>query len=136
MATPPEEVPPKNLKGVSLEIPDPKADLALNSPAQSLQNATDELLAFSADDGWQRYTARLEWYLRRYFKIALFSFILIINIFWTLEITRMLWASGLTGSTFHLSDSVLIALVSTSTANFLGLVVIVARHLFPSDSSK
>lgn len=79
---------------------------------------------------------RLDWWLRRRLKIALFVFVLAINVIWSYEVIRMLWSSGLAGTTFRLSDSVLIALVTTSIANFLGLVVIVARHLFPSDSSK
>jgi len=122
-----------------LEIPEPSIDPAL-SPTEaalpSLRVATNELFAFSTDAGWARFSARLEWYLRRRLKIALFCFVLVINIWWTWTITRMLWHSGMANSTFHLSDSVLIALVSTSIANFLGLVVIVARHLFPSDSPK
>ena len=123
----------------ALEIPEPSLDSALSpshSGGPSLSAAAKELFAFSMDAGWERHTARLEWRLRRQFKIVLFSFVIIINIWWTWTITRMLWHSGMFNSSFHLNDSVLIALVSTSIANFLGLVVIVARHLFPSDSPK
>jgi hypothetical protein len=134
-APPPEDNHPDD----GLQIPEPSTDPALNpspSDTPSLEKAMSELLAFSSDKGWERHTARMDWKLRRYFRIALFWFVLGINIWWTWTITRMLWHSGMVGSTFRLTDSVLIALVSTSIANFLGLVVIVARHLFPSDSPK
>jgi len=134
-AVPPED----NRPNEDLEIPEPSGDPALkasDADIPSLIKATSELLAFSSDKGWERHSARMEWWLRRRFKIVLFAFVLGINLWWTWTITRMLWHSGLVGSTFHLNDSVLIALVSTSIANFLGLVVIVARHLFPSDSPK
>jgi hypothetical protein len=88
------------------------------------------------DEAWKRHTARRDWSLRRTLKIILFLFVITINVWWTWTITRMLWHSGVMGSTFHLNDSVLIALVSTSIANFLALVVIIAKHLFPSDPTK
>src|ERR1700693_3602422 len=122
-------VPPQNdHPNEALEIPEPSNDLVLNPAASStsLEKATAELLAFSSDKGWERHTARMDWWLRRRFKIALFCFVILINIIWTWEIIRTLWHSGMAGSTFRLSDSVLIALVTTSIANFIGLVVIVA----------
>jgi hypothetical protein len=73
-----------------------------------------------------------DWRQKHIFKWALFIFVLGISAWWSISVLRMVWKSGTAGSTFHLSDSVLITLVSTSIANFLGLVVIVARHLFPS----
>lgn len=48
----------------------------------------------------------------------------------------MVEKSGAIRSKFHLDDSVLIALVSTSIANFLTLLVILAKHLFPSHSPR
>jgi hypothetical protein len=128
-------------KDEGLEIPEPSSDPALSpskSALPSLRVATREMFAFMTDteEAWKRHTARRDWSLRRTLKIILFLFVVAINIWWTCTITRMLWHSGMTGSTFHLSDSVLIALVSTSIANFLALVVIIAKHLFPSDPTK
>ena len=40
------------------------------------------------------------------------------------------------GSSFHLSDSVLIAFITSTTLGVLGLFVIVARWLFPSANDK
>jgi predicted neutral ceramidase superfamily lipid hydrolase len=77
----------------------------------------------------------MDWTLRRVFRISLFIFVLLINLSWSVAIIAMLWKSARIGGNFRLSDSVLVALVSTSIANFLGLVVIVARHLFPPGSS-
>ena len=122
-----------------IDIPGPSSNEPPLNPTESVSSlriATKELFSYTTDAGWDRYTARLDWHLRRNFKIILFIFVLGINVFWTVEIVRMLWHSGMVGSSFALSNSVLIALVSTSIANFLGLVVIVARHLFPADSPK
>jgi hypothetical protein len=128
-------------KDEGLEIPEPSSDPVLSpskSALPSLRVATREMFAFMEDteEAWKRHVARRDWSLRRTLKIILFPFAILINIWWTWTITSMLWHSGMTGSTFHLSDSVLIALVSTSIANFLGLIVIIAKHLFPSDPTK
>jgi|SRR5947209_10870273 len=73
-----------------------------------------------------------EWVLRLIFKVLLFGFVLGINIWWTNNVIKMLWKSGLLKGDFHLNDTVLIALATTSVAAFLALVTVVARHLFPS----
>ena len=36
---------------------------------------------------------------------------------------------------FHLSDAVMVVMLSTTTVNVLGLMYIVVRHLFPSTHS-
>lgn len=76
----------------------------------------------------------LDWNLRFILKILLFTFVLILNVWWDNQVAHWLWYSGNIGGKFRLSDSVLIALATTSTANFLALILIVARHLFPSDN--
>jgi hypothetical protein len=63
----------------------------------------------------------------------LFGFVLGINIWWTSNILKMVWLSGSKGSYFHLDNNVLIALVSTSIANFLALVIVVTKNLFPGE---
>jgi hypothetical protein len=55
----------------------------------------------------------------------------LINIYWAHQVVSMLWKSGNHNSGFHLDNSVQIALVTTSIANFLALVIVVAKHLFP-----
>jgi hypothetical protein len=128
----PEEA--KRSEKPPFDIPELKTEPLAISITDSL--STSEAKAFSSGSEWELRSAQLDWWLRRRLKIALFIFVLVINIVWSYEVIKMLWSSGLNGTTFRLSDSVLIALVSTSIANFLGLVVIVARHLFPSDPSK
>jgi hypothetical protein len=134
MGSPPEEnrLPEKS----PFEIPEPSSDPLL-AVATCDDEATSEFLAFSqsTDEAWKRYVPRMDWRLRRIFRIILFVFVLLINLTWSVAIIVMLWKSARIGGSFHLSDSVLVALVSTSIANFLGLVVIVARHLFPAGSS-
>jgi hypothetical protein len=73
----------------------------------------------------------LDWNLRFVLKILLFVFVVFLNVWWDTRVADWVWYSGYIGGKFHLSDAVLIALVSTSTANFLALILIVARHLFP-----
>jgi hypothetical protein len=45
-------------------------------------------------------------------------------------------AEGFRWNEFHISDSVLIALISTTTANVLSLGYIVAKYLFPKPPSE
>lgn len=52
------------------------------------------------------------------------------------NVLALLWQSGREGTKFHLNDGVLIALVTTSVANFLALVLIIARNLFPGRSDQ
>lgn len=44
-----------------------------------------------------------------------------------------LWQSGMTFRDFKLSDKVLITLLTTTSANVIGLFVFVVRYLFPED---
>jgi hypothetical protein len=75
----------------------------------------------------------LDWNLKFILKILLFAFVLVINVWWDKQVSDWVWYSGYVGGHFHLSDTVLVALASTSTANFLALILIVAKHLFPSE---
>lgn len=117
--------------GPPFDIPGPKSELSSNE-TQSAKEAA----AFSSGSEHDMPRVNWDWRIRVCFRVFLFVFVLGINVYWSHQIVRLLWQSGSAGNNFHLSDSVLIALVSTSIANFLGLVVIVARHLFPSDPSK
>ena len=45
----------------------------------------------------------------------------------------MLWQGGMELSGFQLSDNVLIALLTTTTANVIGLFTFVVKYLFPND---
>jgi hypothetical protein len=119
----------------SFEIPEPKIVPVLESPGVTTLSA-NEAIGFSGDKESEMRRVHWDWRLRYCFKILLFVFVLALNIIWTYLIASFITRSGTDGSKFHLSDSVLIALASTSIANFLGLVVIVARHLFPSNSPK
>ncbi|HEV2194039.1 MAG TPA: hypothetical protein VGR55_00515 [Candidatus Acidoferrum sp.] len=94
--------------------------------------AVQEVTAF--DRGWELKSSRAMFWLTFLLKIALFVFVLGLNAYWAHNVILMVWKSGMPASSFHLSDSVLIALVTTSIANFIALVVIVAKHLFPSGS--
>ena len=99
--------------------------------------------ALKEDEGNQKGTLEgearrgiLDWNLRFWLKILLFVFVVSLNIWWDTRVADWVWYSGYAGGGFHLSDPVLIALATTSTANFLALILIVAKHLFPSDSGK
>jgi hypothetical protein len=103
-------------------------------PPSSL--ALDEAQAFAGGDEWKMRHAKLRSMRDLILSIALFVFVLGLNLWWDFAIAKWVRLSGTQGSNFHLSDSVLIALTTTSVANFVGLLVIVARHLFPSTNSK
>jgi hypothetical protein len=81
--------------------------------------------------------AQPDWHVRRthqryWLKYVMFGFVVLIDVWWTAYVLWMVRHSGLTGSGFHLDNSVLITLVSTSVGNFLALVAIVAKNLFPA----
>lgn len=94
--------------------------------------ALRESVGFANDNKWSLSHASWDWLLRFVLKIALFGFVIALNLWWDVNVRRMIWRSGTVGSQFHLNDPVLIALVTTSMANFVALIAIVARHLFPS----
>jgi hypothetical protein len=75
----------------------------------------------------------LDWRLKFWLKILLFAFVISMNVWWDTRVSDWIWYSGYIHGSFHLSDPVLIALATTSVANFLALILIVAKHLFPSD---
>jgi len=79
-----------------------------------------------AQPDWRARTT----FQRYVLKWVMFLFVLGIDIWWTHNVLRMVWLCG-SKSYFHLDNSVLITLVSTSVGNFLALVAIVARNLFP-----
>lgn len=108
------------------EIPEPPKALSVDVLA------VKEASEFGRE--WELKSTRWGWYLTAVLKAILFVFVLSLNVYWAHQVIIMLWKSGRSGSGFHLSDSVLIALVTTSIANFIALVVIVAKHLFPSGS--
>jgi len=78
------------------------------------------------------FAFKWEWGAKLLFKFVLFGFVLGINIWWTRNVLKMIWRSGMVNGDFHLDDAVLIALATTSIVAFLGLVTVVAKHLFPS----
>lgn len=69
-------------------------------------------------------------------EFILFMFVLGINVWWDRLVARWVGRSGIRDGYFHLNDGVLIALATTSAANFIGLVAIVAKHLFPEMKDK
>lgn len=73
-----------------------------------------------------------DWIMRFLLKPILFIFVLMGSAWWVWDVSQMVWQAGRSGSGFHLSDAVLIALITTSVANFLALVTIIANNLFPN----
>lgn len=63
----------------------------------------------------EKYTDRLFWLM----------------VVWMSVVLAILVVTGVQDSFFVLSDTVLVALIGGTTANVIGLFVIVARHLFP-----
>jgi hypothetical protein len=121
----------------SFKIPEPRIEELKVSVADSmsLADAAQEYRGFQSRN---KLALTRPWWdcLQSYLlKLILFGFVLGINIWWTRNVLKMVWLSGSQGSYFHLDNNVLITLVSTSIASFLGLVAIVTKNLFP-DSSK
>jgi hypothetical protein len=106
-----------------------------NEPVEVDNLAVKEGEAFSTGKGFPTSFIKWEWGLKILFKVALFVFVIGVNIWWTYSVLKMIWKSGQTKADFHLNDTVLIALATTSLAAFLALVTVVAKHLFPSKSN-
>jgi hypothetical protein len=118
------------------KIPEPKVDRLDVSVADSLSlaDAAQEFRGFQSRNKSNLTRSWWDWIQVHVLKWILFGFVLAINIWWTNNVLKMVWRSGSAGSYFHLDEGVLIALVSTSIANFLALVIIVAKNLFPGSS--
>ena len=63
---------------------------------------------------------------RRFYAPAFF----VLSCLWLLVVTVLLYLNGF--SVVHVSDAVLIALMTTTTANIIGTLLLVAKYLFPS----
>ncbi len=76
-------------------------------------------------------------YLRQENQLRLrFAFVLfVLVLLWLLAVLGVLIWQGLLTTERRLSDPVLIALLSTTTANVLGLLLAVTRYLFPSQTA-
>lgn len=109
-----------------------KDEIPTTSPKATPPGFLDygEVAAF-ATGYWPAEHARLRSVRDLILSWILFAFVLGINIVWECWIVHWIKLSGRQNTGFHLSDGVLIALATTAVANFIGLVAIVAKHLFP-----
>jgi hypothetical protein len=120
-------------KSNRFEIPDPPSEKVTHQEIAAYVQAIGEEHAYSVKARlWDINHTKLNFWL----KLALFVFVIAVNVIWDQNVSKILWASGRVNSMFHWSDKILIALVTTSIANFLALVIIVARHLFPGHPKK
>jgi hypothetical protein len=115
-------------------IPEPEQPDPLGSPIdlESFTRAAKEKKQLS--EPWSRspvWRESYDWAMRFILRPAIFVIIVGLNIWWDFNVRAILWQAGRIGAGFHLDNSVLIALITTSMANFLALVAIVAKHLFP-----
>lgn len=111
-------------------IPDPpKLDPNRPIDQQNLIRGEEERQQLSS---WFPDLMKHYLWLKRFILMpVLFIFVIGLNIWWDWNVMHLLWQSGRANAGFRLSDSVLIALITTSIANFLVLIHIVAKNLFP-----
>jgi hypothetical protein len=64
---------------------------------------------------------------RRFYAPAFFG----LSCLWLVIVTGLVFCSGFSVRGFHVSDHVLIAVVTTTTANIIGTLLVVAKYLFP-----
>ena len=119
----------------SFDIPEPRVEKLEVSVADSISfaDAVQEYRGYVSRSKSALTRPWWDWIQVHVLKWILFVFVIWINIWWTNNILKMLWLSG-SRTYFHLDNNVLIALVSTSIANFLALVIVVAKNLFPGSS--
>lgn len=94
------------------------------SPPESKEQVEIRLLQLHAESELQRREARNS-YGRKFFLLCCV---------WLGLVLAVVIGSGL--SYLRLSDAVLVAALTTTTANILVTLVIVAKYLFPSSGSK
>ena len=73
---------------------------------------------------YRKYSIEISWIVRAYLLVVAFVVIL--------SATSIPWFHS--KISFNLSDKVLITLLTTTSVNILGLMYIVAKHLFPSSA--
>lgn len=128
---PDKQEPPLEKPG--FDIPEPKVETLAASVVDNL--SVSEEKAFSSPSTlseWRLRSTRRNWWVNVTLKVLLFTIVIFLNFWWTHRVLQLLWNSADSKSQYHLDNSVLIALVTTSLANFLALVIIVAKNLFPS----
>lgn len=115
--------------------------MSLTDKAVSSTEDEDSLLSTYTQETINAKTEQLELEKREQFNIYYVKYARLIPkvvIYYLIFIGILIFMAGLTGThiwniefTWHLSDKVLITLLATTTANVLGLMYIVANHLFP-----
>ena len=105
----------------------PKVDLDLIKAPEVVSNKPDKLTReeLEIQELAGNITAR-----KRY---ARGIFILVIS--WITAVLVLLFFQGFQIYGFHLSDSVLLGALGSTTANIIGVLIIVIRYLFPSKKS-
>lgn len=91
----------------------------------------------SRDLEYERKYAELE-NLKDHFKQRKKYARLIVNLAcgWMIAVFVMMLLQGFAWKGFHLSDSIVLAALGTTTANIFGVLLIVTKYFFPSDSFK
>ena len=97
---------------------------------RSFADALREGLGFENRNLTRSEERHADWGARYWLRVCFFFFALLLNLWWDLNVRDMVLQAGRAGAGFHLSDKVLVALLTTSIANFLALLGIIARFLF------
>lgn len=112
----------RQLDAVHDEEPSTESELKLQDASFDSKQKKWELKRYK-----QNYKLRREF--AKYIRYIVFGWILFIGLI-------LVWAGNKIGD-FYLSDSVLIALISGTSVNIIGLMWVVAKNLFPnSDNSQ
>jgi len=70
-----------------------------------------------------------DWAMTFVLKPVLFVIVVLLSWWWSVNVSKLVWASG--KGWISLDKSVLVALVTTSVGNFITVVIIIAKNLFP-----
>ncbi len=114
-------------------IPDPPSEPPRIEDAKAERSFGDALregLGFERKELTKAAESHADWRLQYGLRLVFFGAALWVNWWWDRNVCAMVWQSGRERTGFHLSDKVLIALLTTSIANFLVLLTIIARFLF------
>lgn len=108
-----------NEESTAIKVPKSRSK-SINSQMQE-QNLKAMESQLRRDEEVHDYT----WKLRKYFAIGM----TILVALWTIQLIIVIFLQGF--GSFHLSDNLLIAIFTTTTANVFGFLYIILRFVFP-----
>lgn len=121
-------------KGVNENLDKEKS----NSPNSIIESLS---LSVASSQATKKRLEVFDFKLTIIMRLGLTGILLFIVVAWMIWVGKLVFLNGLNYAIksglkgFYLSDNVMIALLTTTTANIIGLLVIVTRYFFPNNDT-